>query len=372
MDSTAPAHKEPAAPSFKNRIKIFHAQHSVRISAGMFILGFSLDVLLLAAPDTLFAVVQQITYLAILSFLLFYETRRELALEPPPTLLRKIWPFHSALVHFLFGSLLSMYSLYFLKSSSLAASALFMLFIFGLLLVNELPQFRRFGIKSQWALLTTCVFCFFVTLLPILWGRIGLWPFAAAIVLTALCVLLLLTKLKKSVADVHTLKRVWPALLPLGIFALFYLAKLLPPVPMALMKAGVYHQIEKDSDSGHYLLFHERPTWKFWQSGDRYFKARPGSQIHLFAAIYSPTSIKDTVYMNWQRLEADGWRSWQRIQLPVKGGRKEGYRGFTVKANYAPGAWRVLIESSDAREIGRVRFDVELTDDPIDLKIYRY
>jgi len=43
----------------------------------------------------------------------------------------------------------------------------------------------------------------------------------------------------------------------------------------------------------------------------------------------------------------------------VRGGRKGGYRGFTAKQNFSEGEWRVGVETSDAREIGRMYFTVE-------------
>ena len=42
--------------------------------------------------------------------------------------------------------------------------------------------------------------------------------------------------------------------------------------------------------------------------------------------------------------------------------REHGYRGYTVKSNYQPGDYRVQIETTDGREIGRIGLTVE--DDP--------
>jgi hypothetical protein len=42
------------------------------------------------------------------------------------------------------------------------------------------------------------------------------------------------------------------------------------------------------------------------------------------------------------------------------GGREEGYRGVTKKNNFAPGDWRVQIETRDGREVGRITFTIEL------------
>jgi hypothetical protein len=51
--------------------------------------------------------------------------------------------------------------------------------------------------------------------------------------------------------------------------------------------------------------------------------------------------------------------SQQRVVVNIVGGRQDGYRWYTYKTGPRPGQWRVNIETSDGRSIGRVRFAVE-------------
>src|SRR5690606_9124397 len=107
--------------------------------------------------------------------------------------------------------------------------------------------------------------------------------------------------------------------------------------------------------------------WKFWRSGDQEFLARPGDRIYFFVSVFSPARFEDSVFLRWQQEHPRlGWQGTDRIEMKVRGGRQGGYRGFTTKQNYSEGDWRVIVETSDAREIGRLYFSVERLDaDPV-------
>jgi hypothetical protein len=121
---------------------------------------------------------------------------------------------------------------------------------------------------------------------------------------------------------------------------------------------GIYHQVKK-TDGKYFLTSLEHPIWKFWEHGDQQFLARPGDQIYCYARVFSPARFHDELQVRW--LFKDRRRGWQpsdAIPMTVSGGREQGYRGFTVKKNYEPGEWRVQIETTDNRELGRIYFSV--------------
>jgi hypothetical protein len=151
-------------------------------------------------------------------------------------------------------------------------------------------------------------------------------------------------------------------LVPLGCvvigFLTFYLFRLIPPVPLSIPFIGVYHQVEK-TEAG-YRLSHERPAWRLWHNGDQDFRAQPGDRIYVFFRIFSPTRFSDQVLMRWYT--KDGRRRWSltdSIPINIVGGREQGFRGYGVKSNYQPGEWKVQVETTDGREIGRVYFRLE-------------
>jgi hypothetical protein len=152
-------------------------------------------------------------------------------------------------------------------------------------------------------------------------------------------------------------------LVPLGCVVIgflgFYLFRLIPPVPLSIPFIGVYHHVER-TEAG-YRLSHERPSWRIWHNGDQEFLAQPGDKIFVFFRVFSPARFSDQVQMRWHWKDpARGWTLHDSIPIRIVGGREQGFRGYGVKSNYQPGEWKVQVETTDGREIGRVYFDLAL------------
>ena len=78
--------------------------------------------------------------------------------------------------------------------------------------------------------------------------------------------------------------------------------------------------------------------------------------VHVFFAIYAPTRFDDTVFVRWSfRDRTSAWQDSDRIPIRITGGRESGFRGVATKENYVAGAWRVVVETRDRREIARLR-----------------
>ena len=133
---------------------------------------------------------------------------------------------------------------------------------------------------------------------------------------------------------------------------------LVPPVPLALAKGGIYHEVARVED-GYRLTFERRAWWWPWNRYDAVFRLREGDAVHCFTAVFAPTGLGLEVWHRWQQWdEARGWVDRDRIRYTMTGGRDGGFRGWTRKRNVGPGDWRVLVETPDGREIGRVGFRV--------------
>jgi hypothetical protein len=140
-------------------------------------------------------------------------------------------------------------------------------------------------------------------------------------------------------------------------FAWLYFAKLIPPVPLSISSIGIYHDVRRVGDR--FALTTTRPRWRFWQRGDQSFLARPGDKVHCFVSVFSPARFRDRLQVRWFFMDpATGWRESDVMPLNIVGGREGGFRADTIKSLCQPGRWRVRVETSDQRELGRIDLTV--------------
>ena len=316
--------------------------------------------------DSWLTIGQQLAYLLVIMAVLlhmFYEQDSpQVDLSGRSMVVRKYYEYRSAVVHFLLGALLNLYAIFYFKSSSLLVSFGFLGVLMAVLLANEVKRIKSFGLPVKFALLGLCFLSFFACVVPVLVGRIGLGVFLLSML--AGCVPLAAGAwwIRRKAPDKFILAR-RQILVPLGAvvvgFLVFYLFRLIPPVPLSIPFIGVYHNVER-TEAG-YKMSHERPAWRFWHNGDQDFIAQPGDRVYVFFRVFSPARFSDQVQMRWHWKDpARGWMLHDTIPIRIVGGREQGFRGYGFKSNFQPGEWKVQVETTDGREIGRVYFDLAL------------
>jgi hypothetical protein len=355
----------PASPGTLPRLKLYYEKNERRIAVVSFVAGFVFDIITFGRVDSWFAIGQQAVYLAVIMTALmqmFFEAGKPpLELEKARAVRRWYYEYRTAIVHFLFGSLLSLYTIYFFKSSSLLVSFSFLGFLVLLLVANESRLFKSLGLPFKFALLALCFLSFFVHVIPIFVGSIGMLVFLSSMGVGCLPLLAAGWSIRRYAPDRFQRAR-RQILVPLGIvligFLTLYFFRVIPPVPLSLPFIGVYHAVDRIEEG--YRLSHERPWWRFWHNGDQAFLAQGGDKVYVFFRVFSPTRFSDEVLMRWYwKDNARGWTLQDSIPIKILGGREQGFRGYGVKSKYQPGSWKVQVETADAREIGRVYFHVE-------------
>jgi len=352
-------------PSFyRDKATAFLQKYETQLSLGFFLGGFAFDIFTLSEPDDSFSIIQQLVYLSIIGLIVCFEICTPTTELESPNMIRRLrlqslWLYRRIIVHFILGSLLSLYSLFYFKSSSFFVSFAFLAVLFGLLIANELERFQNAPLPIRPALFVFCLFSFFSILVPLALGSVSFLTFTASLLAASLALFGMSWWLTHLKADPFILKTqlIRPGQGVLLFIGVFYLFGWIPPVPLAITEIGVYHKVEKFD--GGYILSHENPWYRFWQSGDQNFKSQPGDKLYVYAQIYAPKGFDDSIFVHWYYYSpSDGWQARDRIPMQIFGGRRSGFRGFVFKQNFDPGKWKVAIETRDGREIGRIHAEV--------------
>jgi len=358
--SSAPAADAPVPPGLLGRVKRFYHDHEALCTASFFAAGFLFDTLFVGRIDRIHNVVHQAIYLSLCAWLTGLEVREHQGAFAPPTRLATAWRYHEAATHFMLGTLLNIYTLFYFKSASLAASLAFLAFWGALLGVNELRPFPGSATTLRMTLFSLCLVSYFGYLVPMLAHEIGPWIFLASLAASGAVVAVLAWRLGRRLREQP--RAAWrmvaaPFACVAAAFAALYFAKLIPPVPLSLSDIGIYHDAKRDGEA--YELYSARSAWRFWEKGDQTFLARPGDKLYCFVSVFSPTRFHEELRLRFFRDDpARGWLPSDAIPLPVTGGRDGGFRTVSIKTHYQPGRWRVVVETSDERELGRLGFRV--------------
>lgn len=341
----------------QNKIEVFHLKYKQYLPALFFFSGFLFDLITIGDIDDLLNIIMQGLYLFIAGHILIVDITKNTQTE------NKYYAYYlkykDDIFHFLLGSLLSAFTIFYFKSASLSNSFVFMIFLTTLLLLNELPFFQGLGAIFRSALYMLCLISYLIYVIPILFGKTGLIYFLLATIVAIIFLftkIYILKKIKDDISDLYKLV-VYPQVTILIIFLLLYLTKLIPPVPLSLKHIGIYHNVKKHQDQ--YITYHNKPWYNFWSNGDQNFKARSEDKVYVFTKVFAPAGFDGKIYIRWLKDTDDGYVTSDKIPLQVTGGRREGFRGFAYKQNYSVGDWQIRIETKGGLEIGRINLTIE-------------
>jgi len=365
------------------QIKTRLVEHSVKIQrhpytpAAFFLGGFVFDIITLSRIDSGAQIFQISAYMLVLSFLVYWKVLFDHRLLNVPKKLERIWKHHDLMIQFAMGAMLSVYTLFFFKSASLVTSIVFMAFIAALLVMNEFIRLERHQLHLTLTLYFLCLACYWITLVPVFLGFIGFFAFVLALFSTGLSAYLFHKLVQKRVSKTETppqmalnirKKITYPSGAVILTLLIFYYFQLIPPVPLSIQYMGIFRDIKKQD--GNYVLSYARPIWRFWQNGDQTFYARPGDVIVAYVQIFAPERFKDQLMIRWKIKTPRGWENQDAIPIQISGGRADGFRGYTTKSNFQSGDYRVQVETTDGREVGRISLEIIADDsqEPRELK----
>ncbi len=349
--------------------RAWYARNEHRISVVSFVGGFAVDALTLTRADrpgeNIFVGARILC--AALCIVLLQRREGAAAHAGGGTLDRTPEEAHFWLVlilQFLFGGLLSTFLIFYFRSAALAASWPFFAIVGAAAIANETHKKHYARIGFQTAFLFLSIYLFAIYFLPVVFGRIGPGMFAlsgAAAVLTLGAFFGAVRVLAPG--RFHEGRRAAiRAAIGVAVFVNgCYLLGLIPPLPLSLQDAGIYHSVKRTS-AGDYAAEAE-PSGLLWPAAaflGAYppYHALSGEPAYAYSAIFSPISFRTTIVHEWQMYNQTErrWKTKARIPLAVSGGRSAGYRTYSIYTGLAPGRWRVNVKTPGGQTIGRMTF----------------
>lgn len=349
--------------AFLKTISDYYRAHERFLVPAAFLAGFVFDNLTLTRIDLPRNYLLLLGYLfvaaACVALIHVYEKESRSA-ENSENLTTAWLPF---ILQFSFGGLFSGFVVYYLRSGSLAASWPFLALLAFFLVGNELFKKHYQRLPFQAGVLFIGVFSFSIFFIPVIWGRMGTGVFllsgAASVAFLSLFLTLLslLSPEKIRAARRSIILSVASAYAALNAL---YFANVIPPIPLALSDAGIYHAIEKTPEGG-YAILREKGSWfETLKNRGPILHLSPGEALVAYTAVFAPTEFRATILHEWSSYdrERDVWTPASRIPFPIYGGRDGGYRGYSVKQHLSPGKWRVNVLTIQGQVVGRITFTV--------------
>jgi hypothetical protein len=275
--------------------------------------------------------------------------------------LQKVHPLLVAATQFALGGLWSAFLIFYGRSAVIAASWPFLLVLAAMLVGNELFQKYRARLAFTSTLLFFALFSYAIFVVPVATGTMGQRTFLISGSLAIIgFVIVLLALLAAGPARIRAAWREI-ALGAIGVYAginLFYFISILPPLPLTLAHAGVFHSVTKVGDT--YEALAEPQAWYGLAGAAPVLHVGPGEPLYLYSAVFAPIQLRTNIVHIWQRYdEALGrWRTESTVKFPITGGREGGHRGYSIKSSPRAGRWRVDIATPEGLLIGRLRFSV--------------
>lgn len=346
--------------TLRKRLKARYERHERALVPGLLVLGFIVDVitfrnLQIETTFILLGAEAIIAGLAIM-YINIYDGRSVPPTSPLFIYLRfAITPF---VFQFTLGALLSASLVFYWFSGAFSASWPIMAFLVLLMASNEV--FRHFYLRPfvQMAVYSFVLFSYFSLLFPYVFRSLAPSTFVLGGALSTLIVLLAIIFIGRFAPRVKEERKrmVFASLAIFGIMNTLYFLNVIPPIPLSIRDAGIYHDIVVTA--GEYVLMGEEETYldNIWP-GQTIHKD-PDGRVYAYTAIFAPTDLRTTIFHQWEFLDESTkkWIKRDRLSFSIKGGRDEGFRGYTFKSKLVPGKWRVTVETERGQVLGRIPF----------------
>jgi len=265
------------------------------------------------------------------------------------------------IMQFALGGLFSMSLVFYARGATFEASWPFLLTLLAYLVGNELFKKHYILVATQIGAFFVTLFSYFIFVAPIILHRMDDQVFllsggASLIVITFFIFILYFVNRQEIRRSIKTLLITIPAIFI--TINIFYFTNLIPPIPLLIKDAGVYHSVDRDSLGNYIVVGEQAESFGFFRQ--LVVHKTQDDPLYIYSAVFAPVDLNTNILHVWQFYDdtKKAWTVVNKINIPITGGRENGYRMYSMKGLVAEGLWRVDIETSRGQIIGRINFQV--------------
>lgn len=277
---------------------------------------------------------------------------------------RKLVALVTIATSFALGSLLSYVFIYYVRGGDITTSWPLYIFLLSAIFVNEINFKPHTKILINiWLYFVGIVF-YVIFNTPLYYKEVSDAVFVRSIILGFLMCYLysglftLVLYNKKLAYRVYGMAVAVPVLI-----AALYFSNTLPAVPLTLREVGIYSYVNRNS-SGNYDFepVSGTPQTFFGLGQKQQVYAKKGQALYFYGAVVAPAKVGSSISHTWEKYntQTKKWQQKEQIEFPIIGGRKEGYRGYSILSNVENGRYRVVVKVGGKRVVGQREFVVSL------------
>lgn len=336
-----------------------------KISALLFFaLGFAWDWFTVGRIDNISEIAFLVGYFILLSLSIFlsftYFTFS--GLQKYNAYLGKYLPIAT---QFFLGGLTSTFVIFISRSVSFSRTAVFLFLLVFFFITNEFFS-KKVSFRIQFVHFSIVSFMFFGCITPLIFSELDAHVFYIAAAISLAFTFFINTLIFLRVENKDKMKflklKIFIGLAHLAI-VIFFILKLIPPVPLALKNGFVAYHVKK-IDNIYEVTYKPRTWFQIWNTHENELKFRPHDSVFVFTSIFSPNDIKKKVFHEWFHYDdqTEDWELTDKIGYTIQGGRNNGFRGYTYKTHLVEGEWKVEVVTEEELIIGVLNFKINLHD----------
>lgn len=274
------------------------------------------------------------------------------------------------LQHYSMGNLLSAFLILYSASGSLVASWPFLALVVIAVIGNETLKLEKNRLPFQTSLFFLNLVLFMALLGPIVFSAISIATFLISLII-AIFVFAVFRRLLWLVARTAFHEHKWRinngALAVLTLLVVLYFSNLMPPIPLTLKDVQFYYSVERVG--AEYIARDEQRSFveSFFDVGGRTLFLHPGEAAYVYTAVFAPARLDTRVVHRWENFneQTGAWITKNVVDFPISGGRRGGYRGYSLTQSPQAGRWRISVETTRGQIIGRSYVTIARPKEPV-------